>query len=71
MRRMLLKRYARNWSPADIGPYMLILENSGLTLGAFGGVTGFFALFFLGEVPRVRRDILSVCRDTKKRIGQC
>ncbi|PSS25472.1 hypothetical protein M430DRAFT_16190 [Amorphotheca resinae ATCC 22711] len=30
----------------------------GATLGAFGGVAGFFALFFFGEVPRVRQDIL-------------
>ncbi|RKF71136.1 QCR10 domain-containing protein [Golovinomyces cichoracearum] len=28
-----------------------------LTLGAFGGVAGFFALFFFGDVPRVRKDI--------------
>lgn len=39
---------------------MLTLENSGGTLAAFGGVAGFFALFFFGEVPRVRKDILSV-----------
>ncbi|KIN08181.1 hypothetical protein OIDMADRAFT_16530 [Oidiodendron maius Zn] len=31
----------------------------GGTLAAFGGVAGFFALFFFGEVPRVRKDILS------------
>lgn len=30
----------------------------GLTLGAFGGVAGFFALFFFGDVPKVRKDIL-------------
>lgn len=29
----------------------------GMTLGAFGGVAGFFALYFFGDVPRVRKDI--------------
>lgn len=32
----------------------------GLTLGAFGGVAGFFALFFFSDIPRVRKDILIV-----------
>jgi len=27
--------------------------------GGFAGVAGVFALFFFGEVPRVRKDILS------------
>lgn len=31
---------------------------SGLTAGAFGGVAGIAALYFLEGVPRVRRDIL-------------
>ncbi|RKF64683.1 hypothetical protein OnM2_017025 [Erysiphe neolycopersici] len=26
----------------------------GMTLGAFGGVAGFFALYFFGDVPRVQ-----------------
>ncbi|KAI9796119.1 MAG: hypothetical protein M1835_004659 [Candelina submexicana] len=29
-----------------------------MTAGAFGGVFGFFALFFFADVPRVRKDIL-------------
>jgi hypothetical protein len=37
------------------------MNNSGMTLGAFGGVAGFFALFFFGDVPKVRRDIYQVC----------
>jgi hypothetical protein len=37
-----------------------LTNNSGITLGAFGGVAGFFALFFLSGVPRVKRDILQV-----------
>jgi len=27
--------------------------------GGFAGVAGIFALFFFGEVPKVRKDILS------------
>jgi len=34
--------------------------DSGVTLGAFGGVAGFVALYILSDVPRVRKDILSV-----------
>lgn len=34
--------------------------NSGVTLGGFGGVAGFFALYFFSDVPRVRKDILQV-----------
>ncbi|KAI9720170.1 MAG: hypothetical protein M1812_002988 [Candelaria pacifica] len=30
----------------------------GMTAGAFGGVFGIFALFFFGDVPRIKRDIL-------------
>ncbi|KAG9227949.1 ubiquinol-cytochrome-c reductase complex subunit-domain-containing protein [Amylocarpus encephaloides] len=30
----------------------------GMTLGGFGGVAGFFALFFFSDVPAVRRDIM-------------
>ncbi|KUJ10393.1 uncharacterized protein LY89DRAFT_740109 [Mollisia scopiformis] len=29
----------------------------GMTLGAFGGVAGFFALYFFSDVPKVRKDI--------------
>ena len=32
---------------------------SGLTAGAFGAVAGIFAIFFFGEIPKVRKDILS------------
>jgi len=32
-----------------------------MTLGAFGGVAGFFALFFFSDVPKVRKDIIQVC----------
>ncbi|KAJ9618489.1 hypothetical protein H2203_009086 [Taxawa tesnikishii (nom. ined.)] len=31
----------------------------GVTAAGFGGVAGIFALFFFGDVPRVRKDILS------------
>jgi hypothetical protein len=31
---------------------------SGMTLSAFGASAGIFALFFFGEVPKVRQDIL-------------
>ncbi|TVY31440.1 hypothetical protein LSUB1_G008716 [Lachnellula subtilissima] len=30
----------------------------GVTLGAFGGVAGVFALFFFSDIPRVRHDIM-------------
>lgn len=29
-----------------------------MTAGAFGAAAGIFALFFFGEVPKVRNDIL-------------
>lgn len=29
-----------------------------MTAGGFGAVAGIFALFFFGEVPKVRKDIL-------------
>lgn len=32
--------------------------NSGATLGGFGAVAGFFALFFFSDVPKVRKDIM-------------
>jgi hypothetical protein len=32
--------------------------NSGSIAGTFGVSAGVFALFFFGEVPRVRRDVL-------------
>ncbi|RDW90966.1 hypothetical protein BP5796_02131 [Coleophoma crateriformis] len=32
--------------------------NLGMTLAGFGGVAGFFALFFFSDIPRVRKDIL-------------
>lgn len=31
-----------------------------MTLGAFGGVAGVFALFFFSDIPRVRKDIITV-----------
>lgn len=31
-----------------------------MTLGAFGGVAGVFAIFFFSDVPKVRQDILQV-----------
>ncbi|KAJ5112469.1 hypothetical protein N7532_000514 [Penicillium argentinense] len=37
---------------------MLTLDHSGTLAGSFGVFAGAAALFFLGEVPRVRRDIL-------------
>jgi hypothetical protein len=36
----------------------LTLPSSGILAGGFGGVAGFFALFFFAEVPRVREDIM-------------
>ncbi|CZT39808.1 uncharacterized protein RSE6_00018 [Rhynchosporium secalis] len=30
----------------------------GMTLGAFGGVAGVFAVFFFAEIPKVRNDIM-------------
>ncbi|KAI6244923.1 hypothetical protein HI914_06977 [Erysiphe necator] len=36
---------------------MSLFPIKGMTLGAFGGVAGFFALYFFGDVPRVRKDI--------------
>ena len=35
--------------------------HSGMTAGAFGGVAGIAALYFLEGVPRVQKDILQVC----------
>jgi hypothetical protein len=32
--------------------------SSGTLAGGFGGVAGFFALFFFAEVPKVREDIM-------------
>ncbi|KAG0649413.1 hypothetical protein D0Z07_4118 [Hyphodiscus hymeniophilus] len=33
-------------------------QGHGITLGAFGGVAGVFALFFFSDIPRVRKDIM-------------
>jgi Ubiquinol-cytochrome-c reductase complex subunit (QCR10) len=30
----------------------------GMTLAGFGGVAGFFAVFFFSDIPRVRKDIV-------------
>jgi hypothetical protein len=37
------------------------IENSGLTLGGFGAVTGFFVVFFFSDIPRLRKDVMTVC----------
>jgi Ubiquinol-cytochrome-c reductase complex subunit (QCR10) len=37
---------------------MGLMRYRGMTLGAFGGVAGFFALFFFTDIPRVRKDIV-------------
>ncbi len=29
-----------------------------MTLASFGGVAGFFAVFFFSDIPRVRKDIV-------------
>jgi hypothetical protein len=34
------------------------LMKAGVLAGGFGGVAGFFALFFFAEVPKVRDDIM-------------
>jgi hypothetical protein len=41
-----------------LGDISLTYRHSGVTLGSFGGVAGFFALFFFAEIPRVRTDIM-------------
>ncbi|CZT06487.1 uncharacterized protein RAG0_12194 [Rhynchosporium agropyri] len=33
-------------------------RHRGMTLGAFGGVAGVFAVFFFAEIPKVRNDIM-------------
>lgn len=38
----------------------MLTADSGMTLAGFGATAGFFALFFFGEIPIVRKDILSV-----------
>jgi hypothetical protein len=38
------------------------MDNSGVTLGGFGGVAGFFAIFFFSDLPRLRKDVLQVRR---------
>lgn len=40
-------------------PSRLLSKNRGITLAGFGGVAGFFAIYLLEGVPRVRRDIFS------------
>jgi hypothetical protein len=32
-----------------------------MTLGAFGGVAGVFAVFFFSDIPRFRKDVMQVC----------
>ena len=36
----------------------MLTQLSGILAGGFGGVAGFFALFFFAEVPKVRDDIM-------------
>jgi hypothetical protein len=36
----------------------MLTRCSGTLAAGFGGVAGFFALFFFAEVPRVREDIM-------------
>ncbi|OAT02981.1 hypothetical protein, variant 2 [Blastomyces dermatitidis ER-3] len=38
--------------------FLFPLLNSGTIATAFGATAGIFAVFFFGEVPRVRKDIL-------------
>jgi len=45
-----------------------LIGSRGITLGAFGGVAGFFALFFFSDVPRVRKDIMQVCQRLERNI---
>ncbi|KAL3417073.1 hypothetical protein PVAG01_11496 [Phlyctema vagabunda] len=45
--------------PAHVGGWTAkSFTRLGFTLGGFGGVAGFFALFFFSDIPRVRRDIM-------------
>jgi hypothetical protein len=59
-----LPRYHRqdsHESVCSLLPHFELLANlstSGMLAGGFGGVAGFFALFFFAEVPRVREDIM-------------
>ncbi|OAL01736.1 hypothetical protein IQ06DRAFT_292561 [Phaeosphaeriaceae sp. SRC1lsM3a] len=46
--------YARNYHGITARSFI----KTGALLGGFGGVAGFFALFFFAEVPRVREDIM-------------
>lgn len=51
-----MKTYVRPSHPPRL--HKLTFTPSGALLGGFGGVAGFFALFFFAEVPRVREDIM-------------
>lgn len=44
--------------PSPLQTPQLTPPPSGILAGGFGGVAGFFALFFFAEVPRVREDIM-------------
>jgi hypothetical protein len=41
---------------------MMLILGSGYTAASFGVAAGVFAVFFFSGVPRVRKDILEVCK---------
>ena len=51
--------YSYKIAPNFHGISLNRLVKFGITAAGFGGVAGVFALFFFGEVPKVRNDILS------------
>ena len=51
-----MKAYVLHLQPHP--PFFPLTSPSGILAGGFGGVAGFFALFFFAEVPKVRDDIM-------------
>jgi hypothetical protein len=45
------------------------MRSRGMTLGAFGGVAGVFAVFFFSDIPRFRKDVMQVCALPIKMMG--
>lgn len=52
-----MKAYEPRTTP-QLQSNSILTPDSGVLAGGFGGVAGFFALFFFAEVPRVREDIM-------------
>ncbi|TVY14232.1 hypothetical protein LARI1_G006561 [Lachnellula arida] len=47
-----------SFQPHVMGFTLKSATRLGVTLGAFGGVAGVFALFFFSDIPKVRNDIM-------------